>query len=355
VTKRIASPPTNIMPNPVRHTRPVPAEWPELAAHAERVIPPRVLPGRNIKRRHLFKLFRHAFTLPNERLETNYYYGLGEIMCGMAKLLQREDVRNTVIHDAAASMVKAALQRRGQAIPLGKPFVPIMDDLLQQSMEQPFFMVAHASWRAMLVPCRALTDILATAAIYRRQEAHGMLKVPRPLARIMSVEAARDLRPAAYQIARNSLTAATSVLGILLTNTDLMKNPSRELLAKPIQFSALERARHSKGFIGAAQLRDDEFVHGAGWRRDGELPQFDADVLAAPPSPLRSALTPGHAHESRLTCPAVQAGGLAHDVARNILPAIIVASGRIVPGNIRCNTHTPASVHYWLKGFCGPA
>lgn len=322
------------MTHTLRHTRPVPAEWPDLSAYAEKVIPAEASPDRYMRRWDLFRLAGRVKSLPDAPLEANYYYGVGELMCGIKQLLDIQRVREHVIGTAAMAMVKRALEIRGPMVPLDKPFTPLIGDLHPFTLERPFFRLANAAWEQMPAPQRALTDTLTATTLFRRPAVDRARHVPGPLVRLFIAEEARNSRLTAVQTARNSLTGAVAVLDAMLSKSHPANVPSTKVLMQPICPAALEKVRPSKAFTDSARLRLDEFMAGAGWEGSGDSLRFNAEILKTSPPPLCEVPDLEHLHEERLECPAIRAAGLASDVARNILPSIITTASHIVPGEV---------------------
>lgn len=322
------------MSHSVRYTRPVPPEWPGLAAYADKVIGTPADPRSDVSLVRRFRLDWRLRRYSHEQIETNHYYGLGLIMCGVKAYLQKDRIRQQVVREAAEGLLLTALQRRGQEIPSGKPFMPVVDDLLPAAMEKPFFAMAAASQDAMPVSRQVLLNGLARDAMLRRQatyEEFGVLK--RQLAHLAVMkDMCASSKLAARHTALNALTGATSVYCALLTGCNPKEQIPEEILATPVADFPAERANQPKVYIDSAKLRLDEFMAGAAWEGSGQDLRFNTDIFSTQPEPFEPSPRALHLHEARLICPAVQAGGLAHDVAVQILPAIISTAQQLVPG-----------------------
>jgi hypothetical protein len=308
------------------HTRPMPPEWPSLTAYAEKVVPADIPPHDTVARRPLSLLLRHTAELSDEQLETNCYYGLGELMCGVRGLLDVPHLNAMVIRGGAKGMIRTALGRRGNLIAMDEPFVPVIGDLLGKSeMRQPMSAITGMAWRALPAPRRTLIDALDAAMSSRRGQAADTIEWAEWAQYLeMSITARR--RPTIRHSTANTFTGAGSMLATIIAGTtDLTK----EKQLQPI-LPALQQACQERSIISAALLRLDEFEDGL-WVGSGEAFHFDHDLLAAPPRPLKHVKNPRHLHEQRLICPAVQAGGLARYSARVLLPAIVTTAAAFTP------------------------
>lgn len=321
-----------------RHTRTVPPEWPQLTAAADDILSQYMPEGTYLPRLPLMRLYRHVNRLDNEALEASTYYALGEIMCGMAELLRQPAIRQDVALAAASDLLAWAIKARPHTIPQHQPFVPIVRDLAPHTMERPMHTVACAALERLPLPRRTLANMLSSTAMYRRVRVHDPAKSPsRLMAHALAIEDTRNMPLAARQISHNSLSGAVAICATLLTGANPAIGPEPAQLAQPITPESIAvLKRQSKLAVTTAGLRMDEFNDGAGWEGSGETLTFDTTTLTTAPPPLRDRIgkTPYHLHESRLTCPAVQADGLARYVAGTLLPDILLTARTLVPTKV---------------------
>jgi hypothetical protein len=254
--------------------------------------------------------------LPPERREANLYYGIGEIICEVAKKFRNEGVRRKAVSSCALKMVELALKSR-KTIPLDQPFRPFTALAIEAQQELP-------PWH------RALTGALTQARI-REQSAIAFLE--RWNQTSMMRQMVRSSYPVAGSIAMNTLAGAMGVFSTLLSRHNPTSKATDEVRQIAIEPEEVEKVRTSPAFAQAAQLRLDEFENGKGWTGLGETLGFDRNYLRATPPPRtinkKGLLVP---HEERHSCPALQADGFAIEVARAIVPDIIMVARRIVPG-----------------------
>jgi hypothetical protein len=319
-----------------RHTRPVPLEWPELLATAQERFPATFPPDGHARFFPTWRMLRQVNQLPHDRLETNYYFALGEVMTVMAGRLRHKAVRHRLIMNVARSMIKGALLQRADTVPLDVPFVPLIGDLRSDTLAEPFVPVAMTSLQMLPFAEQMLSRTLAVVTVDRRRE-------PRPKwwrsvrRERQLVNVARYKETTIGPLAVNAPVGASSVLGtFLIAETGETIAWNDETMARPIDSAVVERVRRSSVFLAAASLRMDEFHRGDGWEftEDGTGIWFNRGILAAPPPPLDMEYINNRLrnfHEDRLICPAVQADRLALDIARNILPDALVVASQLVP------------------------
>lgn len=310
------------------NVRDEPVEWAELLSNAQRVVAD---PSRR-KQRYLpaIRLVRRADRLSNLALQQNFNYGLGRIMCKMAKRLQKPEERQQLIDAAALQMVSTALQWRPATVPLDKPFVPVVRDLHAFAhSRKPSMLLAQKSWADLPPAEQVLSNAFASAMALRRA---AMANEWRPLKRV-TARALNSLTLwvtpiATAAIAQETFTGASSVLGTLLLGLPPEREPTDDQLATPINLEKTTDFQSPKYFAPSARLRIDEFQAGHGWKGEGSSLHFDHSVLnKQPPTPTDNRLLCAE----RLGCPALFAGGLAMDIALNILPQVIEVAQHIVP------------------------
>ncbi len=315
------------MPKDIRHSREVPPEWPGLLARAERLVPAK-LPDKYVPKWPLARLCLRANRLGNESLEANCYYGFGEIATGMAKLLQQPEFRATITSTAARIMVGVALRTRLPTVPLNKPFVPRVGDLFHyKAWQQSFLPVAGMAWKALSVPERTLTDVLAASMSFRREVA----KTPASITKApVFFDYARTQLIAARQVTANSVSGAALAYRLRIVGAA----EGEDVAGTPLTAETMQAAWDLTAFMGSARSRLDELQAGYGWSEVDHQAVFDAESLNVPPLPLNECPNATQLHEARLTCPAIQAGGLAREMAEHILPEIIQTAATLVPEKI---------------------
>jgi len=311
------------------HTRAVPEEWPALTERAAKLIP-QASHDRTFGRLPIYRLTRSLNEVPRERREANYYFGLGEIICNVAKNLRNdEELHAKTVAKCAFKMVDLALKSR-TTIPMDEPFRPQMHDLDSRIAYSVFMPLAVAAQRQLPPWHRALTGTLNAMRVreeppmtagQRRHDEHLLRRL------------ARTGYPAAESVTINAFTGAMGVFCTLLTGHNPETAESESHRRQYINLDEVERVRKSQAFTGSAKLRIDEFADGAGWTGQGDTLRFDRNYLkTAPPAPMpgEDGLFPPH--QGRHECPALQAEGFALEVARIIVPEIIDVASQIVPG-----------------------
>ncbi|HSX35187.1 MAG TPA: hypothetical protein VLF62_06105 [Candidatus Saccharimonadales bacterium] len=312
---------------PVRHTRPAPEEWAALATRAQEIVP-QASHAAPLTARETRSLWKTVVKLPAERREANLYYGMGQIICEIAQALHAEPARSELVHNAAALLVAHATIAR--QVPRDRPFRPVAADIIGRRLSPAILPTAVRAQQKLPPWHRALTGVLAVS---RTQEQPFL--PARWYTKHHVMKQVRYEYPLAHNIANNAFTGASNVFFTLVTGKTPGDPVTEKIAMTPIEPADIARARQSSAFSGAAQLRLDEFHNGRGWKTENGQPEFDRAYLQTEPPeiiPEHGKITVGHT--GRFICPAVQAGGFAIELARSLLPEIILASREIVPGQL---------------------
>jgi len=308
------------------HTREVPNEWPGLLSFTERLVKGDTQVP--VKRLAVLRLLNKLRPLTGEQLEANYYYGLGQIICGVSTALKDKDTRQRLIRTSAVGLLMNAASQRLD-IPKDMPFVPKVREIKPGFPHQPFKKIASEAWQELPPAERVLTDALTYATFFRRAPLIAKaLLVTRAFVRV------REGGVAAARVADETLSGVTAVTQILLTGRDPVKGPSREELDALAPSERFVAAWDPATALRAARLRLDEFHAGKGWHDASGKPAIDPKFFASPPQPLSECPLAMQNHESRLICPAVQADGFAAQVAYQIFPEIMTTAYQIVPADL---------------------
>lgn len=315
----------------IGHTRPIPPEWNGLLELAHDVTQDQPA-GTLIKRRPFLRLCRNVLRLPNERLFANFYFGLGEVMTGMSNMLKNPEIKRRLIQDCAEGMLYSALLRRGAMIPSAAPFIPLVLDIKNRgNMDEPFRALAHQAYKALETPERSLADALSFGTTARRSLA---LTAISGLALPILFGQDRKGYGTTDHIHNNALVGARGVFLRLFLNWDGNGKLTNQQNLTQITPDVLGKVFEPRPYMGAAQLRLDEFNLGKGFKTKNGLQVFDRNYLdTPPPSPTTVAGVP-QLHEERLICPAFHAGKLAWQVATIILPGIIQTANTLIPGEV---------------------
>ena len=329
-TLEICNSTTMPVAEPVRHTRHMPEEWAALTEQARHIIP-QTEHNEPITNRQLRKLWKPVIEVPSDRREGNLYYGIGEIICEVARALHKEQARAEIVRRAAASMLASAMQIR--EVPKDKPFVPHLRDLITANFPQVFLPAAVQAQRKLPPWHRALTGALLVA---RNREQRTSLA-----GHIRYAATKYTTLPEVGKAFFAGIAIAINVVGgaeMAFMNIVNDKEPGSKLDSSDVDrpFTDADLAlfrQRSADFSGAARLRGDELFNGLGWAEPakGKLRHFNIPYLQTPPPKLT--LVQGHvlSHTTRWACPALQAGGFAIEVARDLLPEIITTAQQTVP------------------------
>ncbi|MDB5186159.1 MAG: hypothetical protein JWL85_682 [Candidatus Saccharibacteria bacterium] len=314
----------------VQYRREVPIEWESLAAHAQSMADRAV-----IFPEHVEAIYDSVNTLGDEALETNYYYGSGLVMCGVARALQRPEIRQRVVDKAAVSLVRW----RNLVSPEGRGVR--VDDIGSEMMGMSFVSLAEDASSQLPRGIRLLTETLAVINIARNLDDSSPLSV-------FTAQSAdsRDSRvnriPDGNCLAQVIGVSATGGIALVMKHVlklkggDMAADGTSPYIAGIVDNDALRSLITLKVAVNCAGLRIDEIKGGElhvvlGLDVDKNA-TFIRNKLASTPPPLedgRGIDGQKLLREKRLGCPAVQVAGLIPTIL-DIFPEIIIKADSII-------------------------
>lgn len=314
--------------NPV-YSRTTPAQWERLLAFTQsQVNNGQTDPVPTTANVH--EVLGELSSLEDEALEENRYYGLGLVMCGVARALQQPKVRADTIQWAARNVFDNPFSQRDPSDPFP------LEEVSSHSMHYPFLRLTGEAASNMPPATLLLTDCLNAAANDRKwiikhgslpSDDHGEWRYKRILNGSLTADT----------IALNA-TAAT--LSTLQRAVDLVRSTpgTKEYIFGLEGDLEIIRAQSWRNvLVNFAALRLDEF-RGDEFDTKSEFMDVTPDgtvifrkdkkpaELAPPKQPEKDEFdSRALLHAKRLKCPALHVSGLLR-IVEDIVPDIIEAA-----------------------------
>lgn len=304
------------------YARRAPEAWHHLSAYATELNAGQ----RSITR--LQQLYDGVDRLDDEQLESNRYYGIGLVMCGIARALQQSHVRRETVDWAARNAATSQARLYGDA-----HFMP--EVLVGDGVLEPFSKLAKSASNDLSPPDYLLVNTLIAITQRRQNAARGQdnwaardsLRQDQWLVSILEGKPAVDL------IGANATSATSHLI------TRAIRLPAFEVMFGPehhIMDTGTGMLKVTKEVLSSLNLRSVAYYLAA-LRLDEFRPtlktlefekgEFVIDRTALSREPTQESLpTPSKQallHKARLKCPAIHVQGLI-PLMLEIVPEILL-------------------------------
>lgn len=320
-----------------RYVREAPREWEGLMDYVERRVADCGQPTTE-EARFLFGRFEE---FDNETLEANRYYGLGLVMCGLARCLNDPTSRESITNRAAINIVQ---RNKNYYRGTGDMRVGLrVEDIDRDDIQAPFGNLTEQVVSNVSPVVLVIADTLSRVTSARQSALSNTCDgIERPSE--LDLEGITSGRVAVGAVVKSAVSATVGVIKNVLNKmytqngnsydvTDLYTDP---LIASIVPLENWTGLNLKRAVIGAARLRLDELSR-AGLLQslilvDGSsVTAFQRDLLGPllPPqiSPERGAPL---LHAKRLTCPALQVQGLVPMMLGIVHETLVEAERRII-------------------------